>query len=66
MSDRASSPQTPAKRRGAPASAAGRWLAAALALAVLAGCEHGQLSFDQSTGQFRLPIGAGSGQGSNR
>jgi hypothetical protein len=45
----------------------GRWLAAALALAVLAGCEHGSLSFDKSTGQFKLPVGAGSrGQGSNR
>ena len=45
----------------------GRWLAAGLALAVLAGCEHGSLSFDRSTGQFKIPVGAGSqGQGSNR
>jgi hypothetical protein len=50
----------------APPGRAGRWLAAALALAALAGCEHGDLSFDSSTGQFRIPLGAGSGQGSNR
>ena len=36
------------------------WLAASLATAVLAGCEHGNLSYDQSTGTFNLPIGAGS------
>jgi hypothetical protein len=49
------------------ASRAGRWLAAALALAVLVGCEHGSPAFDRSTGQFRVPLGAGSsGQGTHR
>jgi hypothetical protein len=66
MSDRAVSPKLPAGKRRALAGWAGRWLAAALVLAVLAACEHGQLSFDRSTGQFRVPLGAGSGQGSNR
>jgi hypothetical protein len=37
-------------------------LAAALALVVLEGCEHGNLSFDDSTGTFSLPVGAGSHQ----
>ena len=38
-----------------------RWgLAAAFALVVLAGCEHGNLAFDHSTGTFSLPVGAGS------
>ena len=60
MSDRAPSPEQPAERHTVNFGRAGRWLAAALALAVLAGCEHGQLSFDRSTGQFNLPIGAGS------
>jgi len=36
------------------------WLVAALALVVLAACEHGNLSYDSSTGSFNLPIGAGS------
>lgn len=35
------------------------WLAAAFAL-LLGGCEHGNLSFDDSTGLFTLPTGAGS------
>jgi hypothetical protein len=49
------------------AGRAARWLAAALALAVLAGCEHGSPAFDRSTGQFRVPLGAGSsGQGTHR
>jgi hypothetical protein len=66
MSDRELSPATPAGSQGVNAGRAGRWLAAALALAVLAGCEHGQLSFNRDTGQFNVPIGAGSGQGSNQ
>ena len=37
-----------------------RWLAAAFMVIGLAGCEHGNLSFDQSSGTFRLPIGDGS------
>lgn len=36
------------------------WLAAAFALLILGGCEHGNLSFDDSTGLFTLPTGAGS------
>lgn len=40
-----------------------RWgLAAAFALVVLAGCEHGNLAFDHSTATFSLPVGAGSHQ----
>jgi len=34
--------------------------AAMLVLFALGGCEHGHLSFDQSSGTFSLPIGAGS------
>jgi hypothetical protein len=60
MSDRDLSPELPAERRRAPIGRVGRWLAAALALATLAGCEHGQLSFNRDTGQFNVPIGAGS------
>jgi hypothetical protein len=37
-----------------------RWLAAVFALIALAGCEHGDLSFDRSSGAFTLPIGDGS------
>jgi hypothetical protein len=66
MSDRDMSPAMPAGSHGGNAGRVGRWFAAALALAVLAGCEHGQLSFNRDTGQFNVPIGAGSGQGSNR
>jgi hypothetical protein len=60
MSDRDPSPPQPVERPSVSVGRAGRWLAAALALAVLAGCEHGQLSFDRDTGQFNVPIGAGS------
>jgi len=35
-------------------------VAAMLVLFALGGCEHGGLSFDQSSGTFSLPIGAGS------
>jgi len=37
-----------------------QWLAMAAMLAALAGCEHGDLSFDHSSGTFSLPIGEGS------
>jgi hypothetical protein len=37
-----------------------RWLAGVFMLIALAGCEHGELSFDDSSGTFRLPIGDGS------
>jgi len=60
MSDRGPSPGLPAQHHRARLGQAGRWLAAALALAVLAGCEHGELSFNRDTGQFSVPIGAGS------
>jgi hypothetical protein len=60
MSDRGRSPAPPAGHHRACLGRAGRWLAAALALAALAGCEHGQLSFNRDTGQFSVPIGAGS------
>jgi hypothetical protein len=66
MTDRAPAEGPGEDKRGA-AGRATRWLVAALAVAVLSGCEHGSLSFDKSTGQFKLPVGAGSrGQGSNR
>jgi hypothetical protein len=65
MADRAPA-DGPGESHRSVAGRVGRWLAAALALAVLAGCEHGSLSFDKSTGQFKLPVGAGSRQGTNR
>jgi len=37
-----------------------RWLIAAVAVVALEGCEHGNLSFDNSSGTFNLPIGADS------
>jgi hypothetical protein len=52
----------PQKRRRIQRGAVCRWLVAALATATLAGCEHGNLSFDHSTGTFNLPIGAGSNE----
>ena len=55
MSDREVSPAMPAGSHAVNAGRIGRWLAAALA-----GCEHGQLSFNRDTGQFGIPIGAGS------
>jgi hypothetical protein len=60
MPDRFLSPGLPENRHRRAGAALARWLTASLALVVLAGCEHGNLSFDQSTGRFNLPIGAGS------
>jgi hypothetical protein len=37
-----------------------RWLAVALAMVVLAACQHGNLTYNQSTGAFGMPLGAGS------
>jgi hypothetical protein len=59
MTDRAPAEAPAEGHRGVPGPV-GRWLAAALALAVLAGCEHGPISFDRSSGQFKVPVGAGS------
>jgi hypothetical protein len=59
MTDRAPA-EAPAESHRGVASSVGRWVAAALALAVLAGCEHGPISFDRSSGQFKVPVGAGS------
>ena len=41
-------------------STATRWLAVALAMVVLAACQHGNLTYNQSTGSFAMPLGAGS------
>jgi hypothetical protein len=41
-------------------SIATRWLAVALAMVVLAACQHGDLTYSQSTGAFHMPLGAGS------
>jgi hypothetical protein len=60
MSNHGRTPVRPAENQRVGFGRVGRWLAAALALAVLAGCEHGQLSFNRDTGQFNVPIGAGS------
>ena len=38
----------------------GRWIAAALALALLAACQNGGLTYDPSTGLFTMPFGAQS------
>ena len=44
-----------------------RWLAAAMLVLTLAGCETGALSYNRSTGAFELPFGQGSRSvGSNR
>jgi len=66
MLDRALSTGAPVGRSGAQVRSLWRGLAAALAVAVLAGCEHGNLSYDSSSGTFNLPIGAGSHQGTAR
>jgi hypothetical protein len=66
MSDRALSSGAPERRSGAQVRSLWRGLVAALAVAVLAGCEHGNLSYDSSSGTFNLPIGAGSHQGTAR
>jgi len=56
--------------RGTPCPQAGRqsdrggtarrWLAVALAMVVLAACQHGDLTFSRNTGSFHMPLGAGS------
>jgi len=42
------------------ASSAIRWLAAAMLVVMLAGCQTGTLSYNRSTGAFELPFGQGS------
>ena len=37
-----------------------RWLAVALGMLVLAACQHGNVTYNQSTGTFGMPLGAGS------
>jgi hypothetical protein len=41
-------------------STATRWLAVALSMVLLAACQHGNLTYNQSTGAFAMPLGAGS------
>ncbi|HKF63734.1 MAG TPA: hypothetical protein VKB42_20345 [Dongiaceae bacterium] len=44
-----------------------KWLAAAMLVVTLAGCQTGTLSYNRSTGAFELPFGQGSRSvGSNR
>jgi hypothetical protein len=66
MSDGAAPVKLPAETHVTSVGRPGRWLALVLGVAVLAGCEHGPISFDSSSGQFKVPIGAGSGRGTNR
>jgi len=66
MLDRALSYGASVGRSRAQVRSLCRGLVAALAIAVLAGCEHGNLSYDSSSGTFNLPIGAGSHQGTTR
>jgi hypothetical protein len=40
-------------------STAARWLTVALAMVVLAACQHGDLTYSQSSGAFSMPLGAG-------
>ena len=42
------------------ASSAISWLAAAMLVVTLAGCQTGTLSYNRSTGAFELPFGQGS------
>jgi len=38
----------------------GRWIAALFAMALLAACQNGGLTYDPSTGLFNMPFGAQS------
>ena len=53
-------PGPEAGRQSDRGSTARRWLAVALAMVVLAACQHGDLSFSRTTGSFHMPLGAGS------
>ena len=41
----------------------GRRLALALTLILLAACQHGQTSYNRSTGTWSMPFGTGSSRG---
>ena len=58
MADRPVSQEVRRAARGKAWSA--RWLAAAILVATLAGCQTGTLSYNRSTGAFELPFGQGS------
>jgi len=47
-------------RRGGTPGAVGRLIAALVAMALLAACQSGGLTYDPSTGLFRMPFGAQS------
>lgn len=46
--------------RGGMRSAVGRLVAALFAMAMLAACQNGGLTYDPSTGLFSMPFGAQS------
>ena len=46
--------------RGGMPRAVGRLIAALFAMALLAGCQSGGLTYDPSTGLFSMPFGAQS------
>jgi hypothetical protein len=50
-------PRRQARGRGS------RRLALALVLVLLAACQHGQTSFNRSTGTWSVPLGTGSSRG---
>ena len=65
MSARPASHDAVKERRG-KISDVSRLLAIAAAIVMLAACEHGNMSFSQSTGTFSIPLGQGSrGIGNN-
>ncbi len=41
-------------------SGVGRWIAALFAIALLAACQNGGLTYNPSTGLFSMPFGAQS------
>jgi hypothetical protein len=53
------SPEVRREARG-KVSATIKWLAAAMVVVTLAGCETGTLAYNRSTGAFVLPFGPGS------
>ena len=56
--------QKPARtRRSGMARGAGRMIAALFAMALLAACQNGGLTYDPNTGLFSMPFGAQSHKG---